>query len=86
MNAVVAYLWNIIIWIDQGANVILAPLLNMLLHKDSPHRFGDSDESLSSVFGKNVEFGGCYGCRLMCRFLSAIDHRHCERNIERDEG
>lgn len=53
------YIWNILIWIDQGFNTIPGPLLNIFIR--SAHKFGNPDETLSSVFGKNVREGKCFG-------------------------
>lgn len=80
-----AYLWNILISLDQLGNVALAPLLNALL-RPTAARFGSPDETLSSVMGKNIEAGECVGCRLLCRLLHVLDPGHCEKSIERDEG
>lgn len=77
--------WNLLLSLDQFANVLFAPLLNRAL-RPTAARFGDPDETLSSVFGKNVQSGNCIGCRLVCRFLNWIDPSHCQENIERDEG
>lgn len=79
------WLWRILVWLDQGANVIFGPLLNALTHADVAH-FGYPDETLSSVFGKNVRQGQCTLCKRMCRFLNWIDPRHCTTAIEEDEG
>ncbi len=77
-----AWLWNVLIWIDQGVNVLLGPILNLLL---SPRfRFGDPDETLSSVFGKNRK--ECKACYWICRALHLLDKNHCEKSIELDEG
>ncbi len=81
-----AWFWNVLIWIDQGCNVILGPVLNLIAGKDRVANFGDPDETLSSVFGKNAREGRCPFCRLMCRFLHWIDPMHCPKSIEQDEG
>lgn len=80
-----AYLWNLLIALDQLANVLLSPLLNLIL-RPSAARFGDPDETLSSVLGKNVEAGACIGCHWVCRLLHLADPWHCQKSIERDEG
>lgn len=77
-----SYIWNILIWLDQGVNVLLSPLLNLLLRPK--HKFGDPDETLSSVFGKNK--ADCKACFLICMVLHLLDKKHCERSIEWDEG
>ena len=79
----IAWLWNIFIWLDQGVNVIFAPLLNWLL-KPENGRFGDPDETLSSVFGKNRK--NCKACYWICMALHLLDKNHCQKSIELDEG
>jgi len=76
------WFWNILISIDQFFNVLLAPLLNLILRPSA--RFGDPDETLSSVFGKNGE--ECKACYFICKLLHLIDPQHCERSIESDRG
>lgn len=78
------YIWNILIWLDQGLNVLFSPILNLLLDVKLDARFGDPDETLSSVFGKNVD--NCRGCLIMCKILAKFDERHCKKSIEKDEG
>lgn len=85
MSRVAKYIINILIWIDQGANVIFSPILNILAGPTAAN-FGDPDETLSSVFGKNAREGKCVMCKIMCRILNWIDPRHCDKSIERDEG
>lgn len=80
------YFWNLALLLDQAANTIFGPLLNAALRPAPGARFGDPGEYLSSVFGKNVRTGACVGCHLMCRLLSRIDSRHCEKSIQDDEG
>ena len=79
------YLWNVLLTIDQAANVIFAPVLNIVLRPKAA-RFGDPDETLSSVFGKNVRKGECTGCKLICWLLGKIDPNHCQMSTEEDEG
>ena len=79
-----SYFWRLLVSIDQFFNVLLSPVLNAVL---KPHyRFGNEDETLSSVFGKNVELGSCKGCYYICRVLHLIDPGHCKNSIERDEN
>ncbi len=85
MEAAKRYGWNLLIALDQLANVFFGPLLNLLLRPKAA-QFGDPDETLSSVFGKNVRAGECRGCRLVCRLLNRIDPGHCQASIEEDEG
>ncbi|MBI2382348.1 MAG: hypothetical protein HYV16_16460 [Gammaproteobacteria bacterium] len=78
------YCWNCLIALDQFINVLAGPLLNLALKPVS--RFGDPDETLSSVFGKNVRAGHCRTCRWLCRLLNRADPNHCHQSIEPDEG
>lgn len=84
MTSVLFWLWNVLVWIDQGLNVIFAPLLNALLRPEL--HFGSPDETLSSVFGKNVRVNRCRVCRWICMLLHVFDKNHCENSIEDDEG
>ncbi len=76
------WFWNMLISIDQFFNVLLSPFLNLILRPSA--RFGDPDETLSSVFGKNGE--ECKACHFICKLLHLIDPQHCERSIESDRG
>lgn len=66
-----AWLWNILIGIDQ--------LLNALA-------LGDPDETLSSRMGKAVQANRCILCRGLCWLIGKFDPNHCEKTIEADEG
>lgn len=79
------YLWNLLLLVDQGVNTVAGPLLNLALRPKAA-RFGDPDETLSSVLGKNVQAGECRGCKQICRLLNWIDPGHCQTSIESDEG
>jgi len=85
------FLLRMAIAVDQLANVLLSPLLNRALGLDQPPRFGDEDETMSSVLGKRR--AQCAVCRAACWVLRyvfiwqwwrGIDH--CEAAIEHDEG
>jgi hypothetical protein len=64
------YLWNLLLWADQGLNTLLG---------------GDPDETLSSRSGKAQAKGIWWGC-CFCRLLDIFDKDHCKNNIELDEG
>lgn len=78
------YFWNVLIWIDQGFNVIFGVMLNPFIR--SGNKFGNPDETLSSVFGKNVREGKCKGCHFICKLLHRLDPDHCKKSIEDDEA
>ena len=73
--------------LDQDLNVIMGRLFN-LLYPNLNHKFGFSDETISSVIGKNLEEGDAR-MQPLDNFLSAADPMegsHCINAIERDRG
>lgn len=52
-KALDTYLFNCAISDDQSGNVYMAKLFNDLLIKPGGYRFGNPDETISSVLGKN---------------------------------
>jgi len=79
------YLYNIALGIDQLANVVCARLLNLtLIYPSSLHKFGNEDETISSVIGKNklsktLTFIGI----LLDKLLDIIDKNHSIEAIEK---
>jgi len=77
MKKLFKYLLNILIWADQGINVILF--------------FGDPDETVSSMLGKTkLKYGKIPWHRpiekLIDSILERIDPNHSLDAIESDEG
>jgi 8-oxo-dGTP diphosphatase len=64
--------------IDKYGNVACAELLNAaLIKKDSPHRFGRIEETISKVVGLNLLSGHLtYTGRALNRLLNRIDPGH----------
>ena len=81
------YFYNVSRGIDQLGNVICAKLFNLTLIKHySIYKFGNEDETISSVIGKNklantLTFVG----RFLYYFLELIDKNHTAKAIEEDE-
>jgi 8-oxo-dGTP diphosphatase len=81
------YFYNIARAIDQLGNVVCARLFNLTLIKHySIYKFGNEDETISSVIGKNklnntLTFIG----RFLYYFLELIDKNHSIKAIEEDE-
>ena len=78
------YFLKMAISIDQLGNVVLQDLFNdILITTKSQHSFGDEDETISSVLGKNkatqslTKFG-----TLLANFLDWIDPNHVLNSIE----
>lgn len=87
----IAYFRGVFIVFDQFANALYYPLLN-LIFKNPKFKFGNPDETISSVLGKNILY-----CPEQCdksifivdKFLSKIDPQkgsHSKRSIEEDEN
>lgn len=70
MRRFLRYLLNILVSLDQFANVLLG---------------GYPDETISSRAAKGALAGDTKWC-LLCRLLDVFDRGHCERYIELDEG
>lgn len=70
MNYLKRYLWNILVWFDQGTNTFLG---------------GDPDETVSSRAAKAAARGRRWGCCL-CKFLDLFEKGHCAKTVELDEG
>jgi hypothetical protein len=82
------YLYKIAMGIDQLGNVVCGQLFNLILvKKTSIHKFGNEDETISSVIGKNKQsitltFTG----QLLDKLLDIIDKNHSIKAIEEDEN
>lgn len=66
------WILNILIWLDQGVNVIFF--------------FGDPDETISSRAGKYAVRGRGFIPCVLCKFLDLFEKDHCKKSIENDEG
>lgn len=77
------WLWNILIWLDQGLNICLALLLNLVFKPDKKHMLGAADETLSIVFGKNRAVNSLINAgRRAINMLFFWQEDHCEEAIE----
>lgn len=78
------YYWNIALSLDQLGNVVMSGLFNaILINKYSEHLFGNPDETISSVLGKNFVGGtltivGWY----LNMLLNKIEKDHTIKSIE----
>lgn len=78
------YLFRCALANDQHGNTYLAKLFNDILIKKGGHKFGDPDETISSVLGKNqlsdkLSFAG----RILNKILSKIEKDHSIKAIEK---
>jgi len=80
------HLYNIALGIDQLGNVVCGQLFNLTLIKKTGYRFGNEDETISSVIGKNKRTNTLTATgRLLDTLLDAIDKNHSIDAIEEDE-
>jgi 8-oxo-dGTP diphosphatase len=81
------YLFNIALGIDQLGNVVCAKLFNLtLIYQSSIYKFGNEDETISSVIGKNKQANTLtFAGRLLDKLLDVIDKNHSIEAIEEDE-
>lgn len=81
------YLFNCALATDQHANVFLAKLFNDVMIKQGGHKFGNPDETISSVLGKNKLIGklSLFG-KCLDYLLHLLDNNHSIKSIEEDEN
>ncbi len=81
------YLFNCAYATDQHANVFLAKLFNDIMIKQGGHKFGNPDETISSVLGKNKLMGklSLFG-KCLDYILHLLDNNHSIKSIENDEN
>ena len=82
-KAVDTYLLNCAISDDQSGNTYMAKLFNDVLIKPGGHRFGNPDETISSVLGKNqltktLSIAG----RVLNWILGKLEANHSVKSIE----
>jgi 8-oxo-dGTP diphosphatase len=80
------YMYKIALGIDQLGNVVCARLFNFFLIDIEGHQFGNEDETISSVLGKNKKTNTLtlFGIALDM-LLELIDKNHNIEAIEEDE-
>lgn len=68
---------------DKYGNRSLRTMLNILLKKRNGYKFGNKDETISSVLGKNEQAGTLrFMGKLLCFILNIFDRDHCEESID----
>lgn len=68
---------------DKFANREFRTLWNIILIKKSGYKFGNPNETISSVLGKNQRDNTLTGTgRFLCGILDWIDPNHCEKSIK----
>lgn len=70
---------------DQTGNIVCAELFNLLLiKKESIYKFGEKDETISSVLGKNLQVNTLSSTGLwLADILDSIQPNHCIKSINK---
>ncbi len=77
------YFLKMAISIDQMGNVAMQELFNDMLIKNRDYPFGDEDETISSVIGKNLKYGNLTTLgKALNAVLDFLDPDHSLNSIE----
>jgi hypothetical protein len=77
------YFYKFAVAIDQLGNVAMQDLFNDIFIKRQGYKFGDEDETISSVLGKNERLEQLSGLgKAIVKFLDFIDPNHALNSIE----
>lgn len=83
LTSINRYYKDIAISLDQLGNVVMAGLMNIVLIKGEEHLFGNPDETISSVIGKNkVDNTLTLSGKILDWILNKIDTNHSIDAIE----
>jgi len=82
IKAINRYFFKIAISVDQMGNVIGTAFFNHTVIKENGHKFGNPDETISSVLGRNYQTNTLtlFG-RSMRYYLDRIEPNHCVNSI-----
>ena len=81
------YLRQVAISIDQLGNVVCSDLFDVTLIKKEGYNFGNPDETISGVLGKNQKLNTLSLVGKILNFiLSQIEKDHSIKSIEEDEN
>jgi hypothetical protein len=77
------YLFSICISLDQLGNVVCSRLFDAILIKNNGYKFGNEDETISSVLGKNklINKLSIFGI-ILDKLLDTIEKNHTIKSIE----
>jgi len=71
---------------DQHSNAVLKYLFNDIMTKKGGFEFGNEDQTLSYVFGKNKELKklNLFG-KFWANFLNKLESNHVENSVQNEE-
>lgn len=79
------YLFNLAFALDKLGNAVLGVVMNDVLKKKNGHKFGNYDETISYVLGRNKFTGTLTGFgRLIAWILNKIDPEHVEKAVKNE--
>jgi len=77
------YFLKVAVSIDQMGNVAMQELFNDWLIKNREYPFGNEDETISSVIGKNLKYGNLTSLgKALNAILNFLDPNHSLNSIE----
>lgn len=80
------YFWIIALSIDQTGNAICARMFNDILIKKGGHQFGNPDETISHVLGKNYETNTLYAIgKVVSWLLNKIENNHVQKAAKTEQ-
>ena len=85
-NKINDYLYILALGIDQLGNVAMQELFNDILLLPGAYRFGNPDQTLSYIFGKNKQLGKLNKLGLfVAGILNKLDPEHTEKAVKHEE-
>lgn len=78
------YLFNVALSIDQLGNAVCAPLFNKLFIVEMCYKFGNPDDTVSYVLGRNKQLNNLSKMgKFLDNILNLIDPGHTDMAIQR---
>jgi hypothetical protein len=83
-DGILTYLYNILLWLDEGINVFFVPVLRLIMQL--PPAAGNAHYTVSQTLSELRERGskvGCIGCKILTYVFNkippkkAVDYDHC---------
>ena len=85
------YLYNILLWLDEGINVLVTPLLRGVLQL--PPAGGEAHFTVSQTLAELRERGskvGCIGCWMLTKvwglWIKTPNYDHCHNALYQEDG
>ena len=83
------YIYNILLWIDEGLNVFLAPLIRAVFRLPQVGAEGSAHYTCSQTFAELRQNGnkvGCVACYLLTKiwklWIKTPNYEHCDAAMQ----